>query len=269
MRYSYKIFFVFTAATIFMLGCKKNELRLKDLIDPSEDAFFKLGWFSPGLNTQGVQLKINGQRMSNQLGFGFTATTTTAGYAMPFPGGGLNTGGNNKNDYLAVPAGAVAVSLSVPKKGTAEDSIVVLNTTLNTEKGKYYSLIVTDSFPAAQSYVLNDDVEYADSGFIKLNFTNAIPNVGGTLDFLRSNTTTGINQVVAPAVAFKASTGFLVLPSVAGADTIKIRKTGTTPILAFYTTSALTNKRAFTVVSRGYIGATGVRAPSLSIVFNK
>jgi hypothetical protein len=188
---------------------------------------------------------------------------------MPFPGGGLNTGGNNKNDYLAVPTGNIEVKLSVPKRGTNEDSITVLTTTMAVEMGKYYSLIVTDSFPAAQSYVLNDDVAYADSGSIKLRFTNAIPNVGGPVDFLRSNTTTGINQVVASNVNYKAATDFITLPVVAGTDTIKVRRSGTTAFLATYSTGSLSNRRVFTVVSRGYINATTVRAPSISIIYNR
>lgn len=255
-----------TFLSLALLSCEKNDLRLKETIDPSNGSFFKLGWFSPALKSQGVRLKINGQVVSNQLGLGYTSTST---YAMPFPGGGLNTGGNNKNDYLAVPVGSVKVELAVPKKGTSEDSILVLTTNTTLEQGRYYSLMVTDSFPNIQSYVLNDDVTYADSGSIKLRFTNAIPNVGGTLEFLRSNTTTGYNKVVATNVNYMEATDFMVLPYVAGSDTIKIRKTGTTTILATYATSNLANRRVFTVVGRGYTSATGSRAPGVSIIYNK
>lgn len=262
------LFFISASSLLLVLvGCDKNELRLQDTVDPSNGAYFKLGWFSPAINTQGVQLKINNQRQSNQLGFGFTSTTT---YAMPFPGGGLNTGGNNKSDYLMVPAGALEVSLSVPKKGTNEDSILVLKTNVNVEQGKYYTMMVSDSFPNAQSYILNDNATYADSGFIKLKFTNAIPNVGGNLDFLRSNKTTGINEVVATGVAYKAATDYLTLPFVTGSDTIKIRKTGTTTVLASYATSSIQNRRAYTVAARGYVGATLTRIqPAVSIIYNK
>lgn len=262
------LFFISASSLLLTLvSCEKNDLRLQETADPSTGAYFKLGWFSPAVNTQGIQLKINNQRLSNQLGYGFTGTSN---YAMPFPGGGLNTGGNNKSDYLSVPVGDLEVVLSVPKKGTNEDSIVVLKTNVNVELGKSYTMMVTDSFPNAQSYFLNDNATYADSGSIKLKFTNAIPNVGGNLDFLRSNKTTGINQVVAPDVAFKAATDYLVLPYITGADTIKIRKTGTTTILGFYTTSSIQNRRAYTVVARGYAGTTVTRLkPEVSIIYNK
>lgn len=252
---------------MLLAACEKNTLNLQDIKDPSNGSYFKLGWFSPGLTSQGIQLKVNGERQSNQLGYGtgFTSTTT---YAMPFPGGGLNTGGNNKNDYLSVDTGTLQITLSVPKKGTSEDSIVVLNTAMPVSKGKYYTLIVTDSFPAAQSYVLNDDVEYADSGFIKLNFTNAIANNTAGVDFLVTNTS-GTDQVLATNVQFKGSTGFLTFPLVVGTNTFKIRKTGTTTILGTYATSSVANKRCFTVVARGYEGITGVRVPTLSLIFNK
>jgi hypothetical protein len=140
---------------------------------------------------------------------------------------------------------------------------------MNIERGKYYSLIVTDSFPAATSYVQNDDVTYADSGFIRLNFTNAIPNVGAGVDFLVTNTS-GTDIVLASNVQYKTSTGFITFPLVTGTNTFKLRKNGTTATLgATYGTGSVTNKRCFTVVARGYVGGTGVRGPAMSIVFNK
>lgn len=255
---------------IGLSACEKNELNLSNSIDPSAGGYFKLGWFSPGLASQGVQLKINGVRLSNQLGYGYTSTSTTAAYAMPYPGGGLNTGGNNKNDYLAVDTGTIQVSLSVPKKGTNEDSINVLATTVNISKGKYYTLMVCDSFPNAQAYVLDDNTTYADSGYYRYNITNTIPNLGDAgIDFLLSNSNGGGVKVLASDVKYKQSTGFQAFPWVGGSDTLRIRKTGTTTILGTYTTSSVTNKRCFTLVARGYVGATSVRAPSISIIFNK
>jgi hypothetical protein len=266
IKIKHLLFSALLGGTVFT-ACEKNQLNLSDNLDTSGGGYFKLGWFSPGLNTQGVQLKINGVRMSNQLGYGtgFTSTTT---YAMPFPGGGLNTGGNNKNDYLSVDTGNIEVMLSVPKKGTNTDSITVITTTMKIEKGKYYSLIVCDSFPNATSYTLDDNVNYADSGFYRLNFTNTIPNVGAGVDFTLSNSNSGF-KVLASDVQYKAATGFKDFPYTGGSDTFRIRKTGTTAILATYTTSSVTNKRCFTVAARGYISAAGVRAPAISLIFNK
>lgn len=270
INYKHKLCSAILGGLVFLMACEKNELNLSsNTIDPSNGGYFKLGWFSPGLSTQGVQLKINGVRVSNQLGFGYTATTTTAGYAMPFPGGGLNTGGNNKNDYLAVDTGTIEVSLTVPKKGTNVDSIEVLTTTMNIEKGKYYSLIVCDSFPNAQSFVLDDNTTYADSGFYRYNFTNTIPNIPSGVDYLLSNSNGGGIKVLATGVKYKTSTGFIDFPHVGGSDTLRVRISGTSTILGTYTTSAITNRRCYTMVARGYLGATGVRAPNLSIIYNK
>ena len=105
--------FIIFLLSIFFIACKKNVLNLSDNLVNNEGAYLKMNWLSPSFNTQGVQLKINGTRVSNLLGLGFTSTTQ---YVMPFPGGGLNTGGNNKNDYLLVNAGTINVTLSVPKK---------------------------------------------------------------------------------------------------------------------------------------------------------
>jgi hypothetical protein len=256
---------LFSSLLLIATGCKKNELNLNKNAVLSDGAFFKLGWFSPGLTSQGVQLKVNGARVSNLLGLGYTSTTQ---YAMPFPGGGLNTGGNNKSDYLNVTPGTVEVSLSIPKKGTNEDSVLILKTNLTLEKAISYTWIVADSFPSAKGYLLTDTVALADSGFIRLKFTNAMTNVGAGVDFLVSNTA-GANQVLATNVDFQNAVGFMKVPFVTGTNTFAIRKTGTTTNLATYATSSLTNKRSYTVVARGYSGATSTRAPGISLIYNK
>jgi hypothetical protein len=255
--------------TLFVVnGCTKNELQLSDNINPAGGSYFKLNWMSPAITTQGVRLKINNEILSGPLGLGAAFTSTTQ-YAMPFPGGGLNTGGNNKNDYLSVPAGSFTVSLVITKAGTNIDSIVVLapvNMTIDPDA--FASLVVTDSFPAATSYTLDDNVQYADSGYFKLKLTNAIPNAG-PIDFLVTNTRV-TDSLIATGIDYKKATAFLNLPFVAGAVTVKYRKPGTTAILnAVYSTSSMTNKRVFTGVARGYVGATGTRAPNISFIFNK
>jgi hypothetical protein len=271
-RFLYKFFIAASLATVSMLmlaSCEKNELRLSNNQDPTGMAFFKLAWMSPATNTQGVQLKINGERLSNQLGLGAAFTSTTQ-YAMPFPGGGLNTGGNNKSDYLAVAPGSLSISLSIPKVGTSTDSIVVLApTTITVEANKYATFIVTDSFPAATSYLVADDVEFADSGYFKLRLTNAIPNAG-PLDFLMTNTRV-TDSLVVGGLDYKKATDFLKLPYVAGTVSFKLRKTGTTTVVntTIYATSSLTNKRVFTCVARGYVGGTGTKLPTISYIFNK
>jgi hypothetical protein len=255
-------------SAVAITACEKNELNLNKNTVLSDGAFFKLGWFSPAISTQGVQLKVNNERVSYLLGLGHTSTTT---YAMPFPGGGLNTGGNNKNDYLSIPAGSPEVSLTIPKKGTNEDSVTVLKTNVTLQQGKYYTWIVTDSFPNAQHYMLEDTATLADSGFIKLNFTNAIPNIPAQagIDFLITNSA-GTNVVVATKVPFKGATGFIPIKYVTGTYTFSIRTNGTTAVLGTaYATSGLTNKRGYTVVARGYVGGTGTRVPTLSLIFNR
>lgn len=259
------VFCTLATTLVFFGGCKKNELNLNKNAVDADGGFFKLGWFSPALSTQGVQLKIDGARVSNLLGLGYTSTTN---YAMPYPGGGLNTGGNNKSDYLNVTAGSHEVIISIPQRNTNNDSVMILKTAIDVAKGAFKTLIVTDSFPNAQAYLLNDTTVLADSGFVRINFTNAIPNVGGGLDFLVTNSA-GTNTVLASNVMYKSATFFLNVPYVTGTYTFAIRKNGTTTNLATYATSSLTNKRVYTLVGRGYLSATGTRAPAISLIYNR
>jgi hypothetical protein len=138
MKISFKNIAALGMVGLLLGSCKKNELNLNKNAVETDGAFLKIGWFSPATSTQGVQLKINDTRVSYLLGLGFTSTTQ---YAMPYPGGGLNTGGNNKSDYLSVAPGTLKVSLSVPKKGTNTDSISVISGDVTVEQGKFYKVI--------------------------------------------------------------------------------------------------------------------------------
>jgi len=235
-------------------ACKKNVLTVSPYDYTEGKALFKINYSCPYALNPGVQIKINGVRVSNNIT-----------YATPFPGGGLNTGGGNAADYLAINAGVDTVSLSIPKAGTDIDSILLYKTTVTVDANAYQTLHVSDTAANIQSVMMTDASAKADSGIAKYRFVNLIPN--GAVDLYFGTVKMASN------VAFKAATDtFSVAAGSTGAWSLRLAG-GTSTIGATYTsTSTTVNQRVFTIYARGYVGVTvttDVRLPKVSFLYNK
>lgn len=234
-------------------ACKKNVLTVSPYDYTDGDALFKINYACPYALNPAVQIKINGVRVSN----GITYTT-------PFPGGGLNTGGSNNSDYLNVTPGANTISLSIPKVGSGEDSIVIYTTTVNTIADTYQTLHVTDTAANIQSVLLTDASNKADSGIAKYRFINLIPNASVDLYF-------GTVKM-ASNVAYKAATDtFSIASGSTGAWSLRLAGGATTLGTTYTSTSTTVNQRVFTIYSRGYSGlaTSDIRSPKISFLYNK
>ena len=239
-------------------ACKKNELRVApfDLTDGM--ALLKINYSSPYALNPGVQIKVNGVKVSNAIT-----------YSTPFPGGGLNTGGSSNADYLAVTPGIDTVSIAILKVGTNIDSILLYKTGVSLVANAYHTLHVTDTAASTQSVLLTDVANRPDSGYTKLRFVNLIPNSTTGLDLYFGTTKMASN------IAYLQATDTFSIPSGAsGAATAwSLRVTGgTATIGTAYTNAGTTsNQRAFTIYARGYIGpaTTDIRSPKVSFVYNK
>ncbi len=239
-------------------SCEKNQIALDDAIVVGNEALFKLGYFSPNSTNPGVQLKINDKRVS----YVFTNAT-------PFPGGGYNTGGSSNSDYVTVKPGQTTVSISIPKVGTSDDSIVIHTATVNLESKKKYSMFTSDSIPGISSFLVEDIFTTPDSGFAKVRFTNLMPNVPA-VDFYQN----GI--LIKANVAKNTCTDFIDISTANNPGNFQIRPAGalsTSPSLAVYPAGAtftLTNTRIYTIIARGYVGFTDAnRKPNVSLLLNR
>jgi len=253
-----KLIYIAFFAMLFMTACKKNEIKLTDVDIVKDEALFKVGYFSPNSANPGVQLTINGQRVS----YLFTNAT-------PFPGGGYNTGGSNNSDYLVVNPGQNEVGISIPKKGTNVDSVVILTTSVTLDGKKTYSMFTTDSIPTMSAFMVEDIITRPDSGFVNVRFTNLMPNVPA-VDFYQNGVLIKAN------VALKTCTNFQALTIANNPSNFQIRPAGALPAstaLAVYPTTAtfsLVNTRSYTIVARGYSGFTDAnRKPNVSLVLNR
>jgi hypothetical protein len=237
---------------LVFLGCKKNEQRLITTTSTDGMALIKINYAMPFALNPSVQLKINGERISNLIT-----------YNTPFPSGGLNTGGGNYQDYMAVTPGSTTITVSRPNVNTSNDSIVLFNGTVNLESGKNVTLHLTDTGATTTIVTTVDNINAIDSGFSRYVFVNLIPNLAA-IDLYYGTT------LVAPNIPYKGKSAEFTLVAGTGSSWA-IRPAGaasTSTALGTYA-NTIPNQRVFTVYARGYSGVTGTRAPAVSLLYNR
>lgn len=239
----------------FLTGCDKETGILAETqsVAPGQ-ALLKINYVSNYAANPGVQLKLNGTRVSNLI----TART-------PFPGGGYNTGGGSTNDYLAVSPGNVALTVAIPNTLTATDSVVLFNTSLTLEGGKNYSAHITDTATNTKVVLLQDDLTIPDTSQSRYRFVNLMPNVPA-IDLYYGP------MLVAGNIPYLGSSPYFNVPRPVTSLAWTIRETGTSATstaLATYTSANTTlNQRVYTAFASGYKGGTTVRIPYISFYLN-
>jgi hypothetical protein len=258
-----KLFFLsitFATITILMVGCDKNGLTFSDYQTVGSDkAQLKVNFFSMYRALPPYQIKLNNARVSNSLLNNANPT--------PFPGGGLNTGGGNYPDYLAVNSGNNSIAISIPKAGTNTDSIVLGSATGNLTAGKKYSLYFADTGVNMTTVLVEDSLPAPDSGFTKFRFVNLIPDMAAVDLYLGT-------VKVASNIPYKGVSPSFVIPTNNASTTWALRTVGgavnLTPTYA--SASTLGNQRVFTIIARGYNSVTSTTDPrqrKISFVYNQ
>lgn len=246
-------FFLLAGVCAIFLSCKKNVLTVSPYEYTGGKALVKINYSCPYFKNPAVIVKINGERVSS----GIT-------YSTPYPGGGLNTGGNTYADYLSVTPGAQKFALTIPKAGSFEDSIVLYETNVTLTADKYQTVHFTDTAANTTIVLTTDAANKPDSGFTQFTFVNLIPN--SNLDLYFGTTK------VASNVAYKQATDPFLLPSgTSVAWSLRVAGSTTTLGTTYTSSSTVANQRVFTVYSRGYIGpaTTDIRSPKISFAYNK
>jgi hypothetical protein len=247
------------AVVLLMAGCEKNSFKVRESTYPEGQALVKIGLFTAYNVNSPIRVAINGQVLSNELL-----------YAIPFPGGGFNTGGLSNADYLMIAPGAAKVELFTMNPGTPKPFAKIHESTVNVEANKRYTLFLADTAGASSSiasWVVNLDTPTPDSGNAKVNFVNAMPNLPAVDLYKGTNATTA--TLLVGNIAYKAASDYVLVPP--GTDSFFIRPAGaavtSTPVAR--RSFAFSNQRIYTIFSRGYNGTTGNRAPNLSAIVNQ
>jgi hypothetical protein len=244
------------AASLFMAGCEKSKDYTAEFdISNANDSKLKFIYASAYLTNPGVQISIDGIRVSNLI----TGRT-------PFPGGGFNTAGSSFPDYLRVGSGTRDIKISIPKRLTNVDSIVLFNTQVTLDADKNYTLNISDTLAGTKSTLVIDTIQQPVDRTVKYRFVNLMPNVP-RLDLYYGAELVARNiEYNTPGITFVLNVPSLSLPWT-------IRETGTLPTsvaLATFTSAAtIGNQRMFTAFAMGYKGATlTTTRPYISFTIN-
>jgi hypothetical protein len=247
------------AFVALVISCKKQftdpvaTFRIPD----ANSSMLKVNFNSIYRNNPNVQIKLNNERVSNLL----TART-------PFPGGGFNTGGDNRPDYLIVNAGQNNVSISIPKAGTNVDSVNILSAGVTLAPGKSYSLHTADTGTNIKHVLVEDDVTNAPAGSAKFKFVNLMPNVPAVDLYYGA-------IMMASRIPYLGSSPVFTMPVSSTALAWTIRESGTlstSTALATYTSANTTQStRSYTAFAMGYKGVatTDARRPFIAFYLNR
>ena len=254
------IIYLTLVAVIGLVACEKNSFYTSNKEDVATQAQLKVNYFSTYRSNPPYQIKINDVRVSNTIQ---NATSTTG---TPFPGGGLNTGGLNSADYLALNPGTNKVTISVPKVGTDVDSITLATANIDIAAGNNYSLYFTDTAANLTSVLVQDTISRPDSGWAKYKFINLMPDLPSADLYIGSTK-------VASAIPYKGVSPTFLVPTNSSSTTWAVRAAGgTTNLQTYASAGSLSNQRVYTVVARGYnsiTATTDVRKRIVSLIYNR
>lgn len=248
----------FLFSTAFLLTACDKEIKLTapvEMLD-GNSPFLKVNYVSGYASNPQVQILINGQRVSNVI----TGRT-------PFPGGGYNTGGGSSNDYIPMKEGSSSLWVTIPKKGTNSDSIILVRDMINLAPNTYYTAHITDTGSNSKVLLLIDDLTKPDTSLAKHRFVNLMPNVPA-VDLYYGTT------LVASNIAYLTSSDYFTVSTYAPALAWTVREAGADPsttALATYTSAnTILNQRVYTAFALGYKGRTDApRKPYISFLLNK
>jgi hypothetical protein len=237
-------------------ACKKNTYTETERTSPDGKALIKFGLFSMYTVSTPLTIYQNDIKLS-------AAIPSPYGY----PGGGFNTGGNSYADYLGIDPGSVKFNITSVYPNTNYVQRQIFDTTYSLVADKKYTMLLADTLESTASVLLEDNFpSKLDSGYAFFRITNLIPN-SGSLDFYKND------SLIARNVAYKATTDLIRLPA-SLVDSFAIRQAGSpggpaSTAIVFYRLATNTNKRIYTMVSRGYLSAATPRNPTISLIINK
>lgn len=242
--------------SIFVLlifaGCKE---RIQDFGDldflTANDAIIKINMASVYPDDRYMYVKFNDNRV-----------TPLIRAREPYPGGGYNTRGDSRPDFLRIASGTVNVKICLPhKKDNGKDSIILNEQNLTFLPGKQYTIHVTDTAANTKMFLAEESFVRPDSSFAKYRFVNLMPNVEALdLYYGAAANSSGQDSLIVSNVKYGETSDYFTIRR-ATARTWKIRKAGDpisdNNVLALYTNASSTlNARSYTAYALGYAGFT-------------
>lgn len=254
------IIFYFLVFTCFV-SCKESIQDFGSLeFVSANDAIVKINMASVYPDDRYMYVKFNDQRV-----------TPLIRAREPYPGGGYNTRGDSRPDFLKVSAGTVNIKVCIPhKKDNGQDSIVLNEQSVNLLAGKQYTVHITDTAANTKMFLTDESLVRPDSSFARYRFVNLMPNVEALdLYYGAATNSPGQDSLIVKGVKFGEVSDYFTIRRSA-ARTWKIRRTGDPvtdqTVLALYTNASSTlNSRSYMAYALGYAGfTTAIMRPYVS-----
>ena len=254
---------ILSVLIISIVSCDRNEINYGETEYVSAtDAVVKLNYASLYPDNRYVFIKFNGKRV-----------TPLIRGREPYPGGGLNTYGDLRADFLSIKPGDIKVEVALPhKKDDGLDSIILYSTNVRLAPGKSYTVHFADTGILTKSVLTEESFAMPDSGYARYRFINLMPNVPEIdLYYGQSATVHNADKKIASNIKYLESSDYITLNRAAG-RTWKIRPAGaaanTTAITTYTSANATLNQRNYTIFALGYNGVkVAPTMPYLSFFF--
>lgn len=229
---------------IGLVACNKDTEYLAQPVITGTNSFVKFVHEAPNLATitgQTDNITVSRFNWTTLIYDKLTGTPIT--YDKTFP--------TTTNVYLSMPSGPQTFKFSLAAV-SQKDSAELFLKSFQTDPGKYYSVIMTDSVKAAtasKAIFLQDDILPLDVSQIGLRFVHAIWNdtAASTVDIFSARN----NRVIFSAKGAGSASTFSAFNYFTTSDTLIVRRAGTTNELARLNTFVPTPGRNYTVVYKG------------------
>jgi len=256
-------------------ACNKKDVNLIDennkwvLLDSTNSANLKIVHVFAGNTPQiptAPNLTTGPQVLIYANGLKLNGTSISYGGVFPTPNVYANVPeGNNKIEIINGRLNLTVVP-NVPNF-IAGDTLATVNSVL--QKGKYYTLYITDTVPTVRTVIKEDLLPLPDYQMYKIRLANMMMNPLDTLTLFSRRQ----NAEIIFDITHKNVSDWIQLPLPIIPDTFELRKKGTTTTYVtanFGTTPTITpvGQRMYTVVARGKTGVTA-KLPSAFIFTNR
>ena len=233
-------------------GCKESIQDFGDLdFLTANDAIVKINMASVYPDDRYMYVKFNDQRVTPKIRA-----------REPYPGGGYNTRGDSRPDFLKVAAGQISIKVCLPHKvDNGLDSIVLSEQTVTVSPGQQYTVHITDTAANTKMFVAQESLARPDSSFATYRFVNLMPNVEALdLYYGAAANSVGQDSLIARNIKYGEVSEYFTIRR-AATRTWKIRRAGDpvtdATVLALYTNASSTlDKRSYTAYALGYAGFT-------------
>lgn len=246
-----KICYIFFAIAIAFVACKKGNLVEStpytkiNVGDPAYSflRFINITPGSPNINFYLNDVRITGayNALSGESGFGYNTI---------FP--------NLSGQYLPITPGTNKIDAKIVSSATVDKGLNVLNTSINTNGGRYYTLFTTGSYNTTDkkipsSYLLEEVKPVLDTTKVFVRLVNLYSGGPAAIDMIQPST----GRVLISNVTYNSASAFVEIPLPGQVNIYQFNNAGTaTPTAPGQLTTTLTKGQAYTFILRGIAGST-------------